>query len=352
MIFGALEGNEATMDSKDQQRGTSKPVMLMEGTGLSVCSPIPLDRRSIVVTADLDTQIHELQQLLQTIDNDQERLTWCYVDAGKRLWQISRECKAQKKKFKEVLVQEFPNQKRSTLREYMTLAKYFDAAKAETKVQLTGLFKHGWGAVLGELRRLRRIDKTHKKNVETDADVANLTILQGDCMVRLPELPAESVDCVITSVPFYRRFVFPGVTTVIGGNRSCEHDWEIRQTTRRAVRPRSGWKNRPKEGNAKDVIESGTCRKCRAEKIMLGWEDDVSQYVDHIVQVADEVKRVLKPGGVFWLEIDDTYLNKELVLIPHRIVVAVADRFAPERQLANVGFLQCRVLDRFSNAMK
>jgi hypothetical protein len=61
----------------------------------------------------------------------------------------------------------------------------------------------------------------------------HLKVLLGDCMARLPELPDESVDCAITSVPYYRAKFFPGATTVFGGDRHCIHDWHISRVLRR-----------------------------------------------------------------------------------------------------------------------
>jgi DNA modification methylase len=36
-------------------------------------------------------------------------------------------------------------------------------------------------------------------------------------------------------------------------------------------------------------------------------------------------KRVLKPRGVFWLNVGDTYLRNRLLLVPHRVAIALQD---------------------------
>jgi site-specific DNA-methyltransferase (cytosine-N4-specific) len=290
------------------------------------CQPLKRAGRDIVVPPDLDPLVRRVREILDTADANQVRLTDLYIEAGRGLWKFRKNCKQRKLKFKDKLAESFPSRERSTLREYMTLAKYFDAASPETKVQLTGLFKHGWGAVLSELRSLRREEKARKNNRQSAsaAPVENLTILNGDSMVRLAELPAESVDCVITSFPYYRRFVFPGATTVFGGKHDCDHDWEISQIIHTPVRPRTAWKNRPcaKDGQ---VIETGFCKKCNAERVMLGWEKDQSQYVEHVVQICNRIKRVLKPNGVFWLNIGDSYVDKALCLIPQKVAIAISE---------------------------
>ena len=39
----------------------------------------------------------------------------------------------------------------------------------------------------------------------------------------------------------------------------------------------------------------------------IGAEPDLSQYIEHLVGVFREVRRVLKPDGTFWLNIGNTY---------------------------------------------
>jgi DNA modification methylase len=77
--------------------------------------------------------------------------------------------------------------------------------------------------------------------------------------------------------------------------------------------------------NENQTIESGTCRRCDARLVMLGWEDSVEEYVAHVVLAFDEIKRVLKSTGVFWLNIADNYLDKHLRLIPQRMSIALAE---------------------------
>ncbi len=289
---------------------------------------------------DIGSLVRDVESILQGADEDQADLTWRYIEAGRRLWEIGRAHREGKKRraavmkhahhrgkrrfrsikpadqetFDQLLDRSFPNRERSTLREYMTLAKEFDAADEATKVQLTGLFRHGWGPVLNEIRRRKRLKgRRNGQPAKGDCDCPDLRILLGDCMVRLRELPDESVDCVVTSVPYFQCRIFPGATTVFGGDRHCVHDWQMRQFPSRHYI------------NAPHVVESGTCRRCAAQLVMLGWEDTLAEYVRHLVEVLNEVKRVLKATGVFWLNIADRFSDKELLLVPHRLSIALAD---------------------------
>lgn len=58
----------------------------------------------------------------------------------------------------------------------------------------------------------------------------------------------------------------------------------------------------------------------------IGLEDTYSEYVENLLAIIAEVKRVLKPTGSFWLNIGDAYHHKSLVGIPWRIALAMTDQ--------------------------
>lgn len=58
----------------------------------------------------------------------------------------------------------------------------------------------------------------------------------------------------------------------------------------------------------------------------LGRETTVSQYVDNLVEVFLETKRVLRDDGVLWLNLGDTYDSKRNLLgLPWRVALALQD---------------------------
>lgn len=77
-------------------------------------------------------------------------------------------------------------------------------------------------------------------------------ILQGDALTKLKELPNESIDCVMTSPPY----------------------WALR-----------------------DYGVEG----------QLGLEPTFEQYINELCDIFDEVKRVLKKSGTCWVNLGDTY---------------------------------------------
>ena len=57
----------------------------------------------------------------------------------------------------------------------------------------------------------------------------------------------------------------------------------------------------------------------------IGLEPDPEMYVDHLLDVFAELKRVLKPTGSFWLNLGDSYENKGLLGIPWRVALKLMD---------------------------
>ncbi len=57
----------------------------------------------------------------------------------------------------------------------------------------------------------------------------------------------------------------------------------------------------------------------------IGLESEVGDYIAHLLAVFNEVKRVLKPEGSFWLNLGDTYVNKRLMGLPWRVALALMD---------------------------
>ena len=58
----------------------------------------------------------------------------------------------------------------------------------------------------------------------------------------------------------------------------------------------------------------------------IGLERTSDDYISNILEVTSEIKRVLKPGGSFWLNLGDRYVDKRLMGIPWRITIAMMDR--------------------------
>lgn len=93
--------------------------------------------------------------------------------------------------------------------------------------------------------------------------------LAGDALSILKALPDASVDCCMTSPPYWNK------------------------------------------------------RQYHTEGI--GLEDNYSDYIENLLTVFEQVKRVLKPSGSFWLNMGDTYQQKTLIGLPWRITLKLID---------------------------
>lgn len=79
-------------------------------------------------------------------------------------------------------------------------------------------------------------------------------LIKGDCLRELRKLPADSVQCVVTSPPYY---------------------------------------------GLRDYGVAG----------QIGLESSIDEYIERLVAVFREVRRVLKPDGTLWLNMGDGYSN-------------------------------------------
>jgi len=94
--------------------------------------------------------------------------------------------------------------------------------------------------------------------------------LVGDALDVLKNIPDNSIDCCITSPPYW---------------------------------------------NKRQYANGG-----------IGLEKDYNDYISALVEIFMEVHRVLKPTGSFWLNIGDTYHKKSLLNIPWRVAIELTDR--------------------------
>jgi DNA modification methylase len=97
------------------------------------------------------------------------------------------------------------------------------------------------------------------------------TILCGDATTVLATLPVESVDCIVTSPPYYRQ------------------------------------------------------RDYRGSRKQVGQEKTPEQYVSHLRAIFRECRRVLRPTGTAWLVIGDKYDDLRQLGLPWRVALGLVD---------------------------
>jgi DNA modification methylase len=169
----------------------------------------------------------------------------------------------------------------------------------------------------------------------------DFTLHLGDVRELLAELPDESVHCVVTSPPYWGLRDY-GTGLWEGGNPDCDHI----QPTRKRIEGCVGcgcpmndctpgcdncaarFRMRTRAGLTEDVPDpsyphhrsrerdteiaykpSLECGKCGARRVdqQLGLEPTPDQYIQNMVGVFREVRRVLRRDGTLWLNIGDSY---------------------------------------------
>ena len=49
----------------------------------------------------------------------------------------------------------------------------------------------------------------------------------GNVLDKLKEMPNESVDCIMTSPPYYGLRSYKGAETIWGSDPNCRHEWNV-----------------------------------------------------------------------------------------------------------------------------
>ena len=164
------------------------------------------------------------------------------------------------------------------------------------------------------------------KEAVTENDGQRITIPQdrfhmlvhGNALERLKAMPDSSIDCIVTSPPYYGLRLYSGADAVWDGDAGCQHEWQIKNVglLHENRNNASGTQEEVHEATSTtfirkfDSIEAGTCTRCGAWKGQLGLETDYRQYIAHLCKITAELKRVLKPAGTLWLNIGDSYSGK------------------------------------------
>lgn len=166
-------------------------------------------------------------------------------------------------------------------------------------------------------------------------------ILVGHAIDVMRTLDSESVNCIVTSIPYWGLRDYGVEPSVWGGVEACDHSWAEPESLRRVGRdwdPTSGdspvgrvfsdvrepvtngksrttdrffgSESRKVDGNhQKHVMPGSFCSKCGAWHGCLGLEPTPALFVEHIVDVFREARRVLRKDGTCWLNVGDSYFG-------------------------------------------
>ena len=140
-------------------------------------------------------------------------------------------------------------------------------------------------------------------------------IKQGDALAVLRTLEAESVQCCVTSPPYYGLRSYKTVPQIWDGDEFCDH--EFTTTAAKLLNAnRNGKGSVTLEGGSgeyrqalhgHDVGQAGFCSNCGAWRGELGLEPTFQLYIAHLLQIFAEVRRVLKKDGCCFVNLGDSF---------------------------------------------
>jgi DNA modification methylase len=128
-------------------------------------------------------------------------------------------------------------------------------------------------------------------------------VVCGNCLETIKEIPDNSVNCCVTSPPYWGLRDY-GTGKWIGGDPNCSHKRDNKWSPNSTI-------NTNKELAVCDAIYKDVCPKCGAIRVdtQMGLEKTPEEYVAKLVTLFREVRRVLKKDGTLWLNLGDSYVS-------------------------------------------
>ena len=187
-----------------------------------------------------------------------------------------------------------------------------------------------------------------------------IKILTGNCLDKIKELEDNSIDCVVSSPPYFGLRDYGTEPQIIGGNKNCNHIWQTFKRDGNCW----GIPNRNIDGQAQtkktnnSIVkeqEQKKCSKCDAWIGQLGLEPTYQDYLANTVKVFETFKPKLKDTATIWWNVGDSYSSgkrksttnqslrggkdygvtrtpvqngikeKDLLMIPNRVAIALQD---------------------------
>jgi len=147
----------------------------------------------------------------------------------------------------------------------------------------------------------------------TEIPVGNTSwqVLTGDCRDVLRTLPERSVHTVITSPPYFGLRDY-GTGEWDGGNPDCRHSTGTPMRTN--AKPTVPHADRGPTtfhggGTRAEEFYRDRCDDCGATRVdrQIGLEPTPDEFVQALVEVFRDVRRVLRDDGTVWLNLGDSY---------------------------------------------
>lgn len=131
----------------------------------------------------------------------------------------------------------------------------------------------------------------------------------GDCRELIKTLPDKSVDCIMTSPPYWGLRDYNTEPIIFDGLQDCEHDWTTYNRDNGGGHPSESAKIGATKKDIQRVYDykADLCCKCGAWRGQLGLEPTPELFIKHLLNFFDDVKLKLKDEGNCFVNLGDTY---------------------------------------------
>lgn len=150
----------------------------------------------------------------------------------------------------------------------------------------------------------KRISILKVENIELNK------IYQGNTLEILKTFPDNSIDCSISSPPYWGLRAYPNSETIWDEKEGCQHEFKLENHKSRGGGDAAETST---VGNNKKIphftYDSHFCVNCGAWKGQLGLEPDFKMFINNLCNIYDEIRRILKPEGTCWVNLGDTYAS-------------------------------------------
>ena len=121
-------------------------------------------------------------------------------------------------------------------------------------------------------------------------------ILIGDVREVFKPIPDKSIHTIITSPPYWQMRYYDSPPTIWDGRKTCEHTWQNK--AQKLSRD-------PAQKRFRHKLEFLKCIKCGAMYGELGLEPTPELYIQHMLEIGEELWRILRNDGTLWLNMGD-----------------------------------------------
>ena len=144
---------------------------------------------------------------------------------------------------------------------------------------------------------------------KTFFEIKDIKLYCGHVVEVLKTLESDSINCCVTSPPYWALRNYNTNSQIWDENTNCKHIWgkkKIKKLNLQAGNPEFKRKLREQASNYKSS-QGNFCIKCGSWRGELGLEPDYNLYIKHLCDIFNEIKRILKKDGTCFVNLGDTY---------------------------------------------